>query len=129
MSLDHVAIRVKDYPAAKAFYTTILAPLGSTMLNEPAPHVCGFGKDAPTFWISTCPEGNPGNIDTPTHVAFACKNSHEVDAWYDAAIKAGATCDGKPGIRAHYHPGYYGAFVIDADGHKIEAVTHTGVAK
>ncbi|GMK59717.1 hypothetical protein CspeluHIS016_0803230 [Cutaneotrichosporon spelunceum] len=116
--LDHVGIVVSDYDRAKAFYTPVLATLGSSMQMEPATGVSGWGPGPmePCFWISA-----KGVVVGPAHVAFSAKNRAEVNAFYEAAIKAGAKCNGEPGIRAEYHSNYYGAFVIDADGHNIEA--------
>lgn len=83
-------------------------------------YVAGFGYDTPDFWIAN---GDKDKISS-THVAFSCENRAKVDAFYEAAIKAGAKDNGKPGLRPQYHANYYGAFVIDADGHRIEAVCH-----
>jgi catechol 2,3-dioxygenase-like lactoylglutathione lyase family enzyme len=90
---------------------------------------CGFGRaPKPDFWIGVGPASyqRPEHlrIITPTHVAFAARSRAEVDAFYKAAIAAGAKDFGAPGPRPHYHPNYYGAFVLDPDGHDIEAVFH-----
>lgn len=124
--LDHVGIFVSDYARSKAFYAPVLATLGSSMQMEPAPVVSGWGPSPtePGFWISTGRPDKEKPTLGPAHVAFTAKNRKEVDAFYEAAIKAGAKCNGKPGIRSEYHPNYYGAFVIDLDGHNIEAVCH-----
>lgn len=128
--LDHVSLNVRDYAKSKVFYTQALAPLGITCMMEFG-KAGGFGKDGkPELWIG---EGNTtfqtpeqvANI-TPIHVALTAKSRDEVDAFYKAALEAGAKDFGAPGIRAHYHPGYYGAFVLDLDGHDIEAVFHGG---
>ncbi|KLT43751.1 glyoxalase/bleomycin resistance protein/dioxygenase [Cutaneotrichosporon oleaginosum] len=124
--LDHIGISVSDYARSKAFYEPVLATLGSSMQMEPAPHVSGWGPSPmePSFWISAgCATQDKPPIG-PVHVAFTAKTRKAVDAFYEAAIKAGAKCNGKPGIRAEYHPNYYGAFVHDLDGHNIEAVCH-----
>ncbi len=123
--LDHVSFPVKDYAAAKAFYEKALAPLGVKMLMEiPREHtggqgVCGFGVEQPQFWIS---EGAHNNARI--HVAFSARNHAEVEAFYAAAMAAGATDNGKPGPRPHYHEHYFGGFVLDLDGNNIEAVCH-----
>jgi catechol 2,3-dioxygenase-like lactoylglutathione lyase family enzyme len=127
--IDHIALVVKDYARAKAFYTRALAPLGYALIMEPRPNVGGFGKDGkPAFWIG---EGSPsywGNGHAagaaPVHVAFIAQSRAAVNAFYEAAIAAGAKDFGAPGLRPLYHPGYYGAFVIDPDGNDVEAVTH-----
>lgn len=80
----------------------------------------GFGKKGkPEFWF-----GLSGDVNKPMHIAFAADNHASVDAFYTAAIKAGAKANGAPGLREIYHPNYYGAFVLDPDGHNIEAVCH-----
>jgi catechol 2,3-dioxygenase-like lactoylglutathione lyase family enzyme len=119
-SLDHTSLSVSDFAAGKAFYTAALKPLGISVVME-VPGAAGLGSDGkPFFWL----EG--GGRTTPRiHVAFAAASRAEVDAFYKAAIAAGAKDNGPPGIRAHYHPSYYGAFVLDPDGHNIEAVCHT----
>jgi catechol 2,3-dioxygenase-like lactoylglutathione lyase family enzyme len=128
--LDHVTLVVSDYKASKAFYEKALAPLGIKVVMEFG-QACGFGRDGkPDFWIGTGPASfqKPEQLQiiTPTHIAFAARSRAEVQAFHDAAIAAGGKDFGKPGIRAHYHPKYYGAFVLDPDGHDIEAVIHSG---
>lgn len=123
--IDHVGFPVSDYPRAKAFYTKALAPLGYKLVMEvqqnPAdPPAAGFGADGkPDFWI-----GGEGGLNKPLHIAIAAKDRAAVDAFYRTAMENGAQDNGPPGIRAHYHPSYYGAFVIDPDGHNLEAVCH-----
>jgi catechol 2,3-dioxygenase-like lactoylglutathione lyase family enzyme len=126
--LDHVTLVVSDYPASRAFYEKALAPLGITRLMEFG-QACGFGRDGkPEFWIGTGPASfqkpEQLKIITPTHVAFAARNRGEVEAFHAAALAAGGRDFGAPGLRTHYHPKYYGAFVLDLDGHDIEAVFH-----
>ena len=124
---DHVGIVVSDYATSKAFYEKALAPLGITsVVDVEVPEYTGgaFGRDdKPDFWI-----GSGGPATTPIHICFAAKSSHEVDAFYAAAMAAGGRDNGAPGIRERYHPGYYGAFVFDPDGHNVEAVFHGGVS-
>lgn len=123
--IDHIGFPVSDYERAKAFYHAALAPLDYVLVLEvrqsenDAP-AAGFGANGkPDFWI-----GGEGGLDKPLHVAILAKNRAAVDAFYQAAIAAGGRDNGAPGIRAHYHPDYYGAFVLDPDGHNIEAVCH-----
>jgi catechol 2,3-dioxygenase-like lactoylglutathione lyase family enzyme len=124
--LDHIGLSVSDVERSKAFYEAALKPLGATammvvteeMTGGHGSHV-GFGKDQPQFWISTGKHHSPG-----VHVAFAADNRQLVDDFYRAAIAAGGKDNGKPGLRPHYHENYYGAFVLDPDGHNIEAVCH-----
>ena len=123
--IDHMGFAVSDYQAAKAFYLKALAPLGYVLVMEVAQSetdapAAGFGADnKPDFWI-----GGEGGLNKPLHVAILAKDRAQVDAFHKAALAAGATDNGAPGIRAHYHPNYYGAFVLDFDGHNIEAVCH-----
>jgi catechol 2,3-dioxygenase-like lactoylglutathione lyase family enzyme len=116
--LDHIGIGVKDPLASKAFYESALKPLGIAVIMDFGEAV-GFGSDGkPYFWFGKSAEASK------THVAFAAPDRKTVDAFYAAAIAAGGKDNGKPGIRAEYHPTYYGAFVLDPDGHNIEAVCH-----
>ena len=127
--IDHIGFPVSDYPRAKAFYIKALAPLGYSLVmevdqeqNSAAP-AGGFGANGkPDFWI-----GGEGGLARPLHIAIVAETRAAVDAFYKAALAAGAKDNGAPGIRAHYHPNYYGAFVLDPDGHNIEAVCHTPV--
>jgi catechol 2,3-dioxygenase-like lactoylglutathione lyase family enzyme len=123
MILDHVGITVSDFAKARAFYAAALAPLGirEVMVFE---QFGGFGRDRPEFWIG---EGLAAQPQPRVHVAFAAATRADVDAFHRAAIAAGGTDNGGPGLRPHYHPNYYGAFVLDADGHNIEAVCHAPV--
>jgi len=123
--IDHVGFSVSDYPRAKAFYRQALEPLGYVLIMEvqqdandsPA---AGFGINGkPDFWI-----GGEGGLDQPLHIAIAAKDRASVDAFHKAALAAGAQDNGAPGLRPHYHANYYGAFVLDPDGHNIEAVCH-----
>jgi catechol 2,3-dioxygenase-like lactoylglutathione lyase family enzyme len=126
--IDHVTLVVSDFARSKAFYEKALAPLGVKLLMEFG-KAAGYGREQkPVFWIGEGPASfqKPEQVAviTPTHLAFAARSRDEVDAFYAAALAAGARDFGKPGIREVYHPHYYGAFVLDPDGHDIEAVTH-----
>ena len=117
--LDHVILNVTDIAAARAFYDAALAPLGLGVMMEFEPG-CGYGAGGkPEFWVA-----ERDAPSAPVHVAFAAHDPATVDAFHAAALAAGGRDNGAPGIRAHYHPGYYGAFVLDPDGNNIEAVTH-----
>ena len=120
--LDHVGIPVSDFERSKRFYGETLSPLGYELLMEPGGVAAGFGRwGKPDFWIS---RGEPGQS---LHVAFAADDHGTVSAFHEAAIAAGARDDGDdggPGLCPEYHPSYYGAFVLDPDGHNIEAVRH-----
>lgn len=123
--LDHIGIPVSDYAKAKAFYERALAPLGIGLLAEVTPEqtgdgfAAGFGSQGkPYFWI-----GSSAQLGR-THVAFVASDRASVDAYYRSALAAGGRDNGAPGLRPHYHADYYGAFVLDPDGHNIEAVCH-----
>lgn len=125
--LDHVGIEVSDLARSKAFYERALAPLGIELLME-LDSAAGFGKDTehgpkPFFWIGA--RGRPAV--SGSHFAFGVRSTDEVDAFHAAALAAGGTDNGAPGPRPIYHPGYYGAFVLDPDGNNVEAVCHTAV--
>jgi len=118
--LDHLGFAVSDLQASRAFYSAALAPLGVGVLMEFGEHI-GFGRDGkPNFWI-----GSGGKPAGRLHLAFSARNREEVRAFHEAALAAGATDNGEPGLRPDYHPHYYGAFVIDLNGHNIEAVCHS----
>ncbi len=120
--IDHVSLSSADYDVSRAFYEHALAPLGLRTLMEfdEGGKVAGIGGDRPFFWI-----GDGGKLtDGRLHICFAAKDRAEVDAFYAAAIAAGGRDNGKPGLRPHYHEAYYAAFVLDPDGHNIEAVCH-----
>jgi len=125
--IDHIGFPVSDYARSKAFYTKALAPLGYSLVMEVGGDVteshapaAGFGAGGkPDFWI-----GGEGGLEKPLHVAILAKDRASVDAFHRAALAAGGKDNGAPGLRPHYHPNYYGAFVLDPDGHNIEAVCH-----
>jgi catechol 2,3-dioxygenase-like lactoylglutathione lyase family enzyme len=125
--LDHIGLTVSDFARARAFYDAALAPLGVGKVMEVTaeqtgghPQI-GYGSEGrPYFWMGT---GGPAT--GRVHVAFGASDRAGVDAFYAAALSAGGRDNGPPGVRAHYHPTYYGAFVLDPDGHNIEAVCHS----
>jgi catechol 2,3-dioxygenase-like lactoylglutathione lyase family enzyme len=120
--LDHVSIKVADFRRAQAFYDAALAPLSVARVMGDGQFFGGYGAEGkPWFWIGQ------GDQSGGTHVAFAVADRATVDAFYAAAMAAGGRDNGAPGVRAHYHPTYYGAFVLDPDGHNIEAVCHAPV--
>jgi catechol 2,3-dioxygenase-like lactoylglutathione lyase family enzyme len=123
--LDHIGFPVSDFVRSKEFYARALAPLGYRLLTEVSlseggeDGYAGFGAERPHFWVGT---GRP--LQSRLHVAFMAKDRAEVRAFYEAALAAGGRDNGAPGLRPHYHENYYGAFVLDPDGHNIEAVNH-----
>jgi catechol 2,3-dioxygenase-like lactoylglutathione lyase family enzyme len=119
--IGHIGIRVKDFAVSKAFYEKALAPLGYKPLFGEDGVYFGFGVDKPDFWISVQPDKT---VTTGAHIAFAVDSTELVGAFHAAALAAGGTDNGAPGLRPEYGPTYYGAFVHDPDGNNIEAVTH-----
>ncbi|KAJ3040146.1 hypothetical protein HDV00_011366 [Rhizophlyctis rosea] len=128
--IDHIGIIVSDLSRSATFYSAALKPLSYV---EKANYgvVIGFGSTAPSptsqshaidFWVS--PTKTPGAPITPVHLAFVANDQATVDAFYEAAIAAGGKDNGRPGLRPQYHAGYYGAFVLDLDGHNVEVVFH-----
>ena len=119
--IDHTGLTVTDLQKSRQFYERTLAPLGYAAIMEiPGGHGVGFGEPPkPDFWII---RGEPN--EPRIHVAFRAKSRADVDEFYRAALAAGGRDNGPPGLRPHYHPNYYGAFVLDPDGHNIEAVCH-----
>lgn len=123
--IDHIGISVADLSVSKPFYEQALAPLGYKAVMEVTAEqtgvhaAVGFGAEFPDFWI-----GQDGPPSVHTHVALRVKSRAEVDAFHAAALAAGGRDNGAPGLRPHYHEHYYGAFVLDPDGHNIEAVCH-----
>ena len=125
--IDHTGLQVTNPQISRRFYDSALAPLGySALIEVPKEYtggavVIGYGA-APKadFWVA---EGKPN--DPKLHIAFRAESRAQVDEFYRAALEAGGTDNGAPGLRPHYHKDYYGAFVLDPDGHNIEAVCHT----
>lgn len=115
---DHIGFNVADAARSKAFYLAALAPLGLGLLAEGEGWAVIGGPDG-RLWI-----GAFGPSATPIHVAFRAATRAQVDAFHAAALQAGGRDNGGPGLRPQYDPAYYAAFVIDPDGHNIEAVSH-----
>jgi catechol 2,3-dioxygenase-like lactoylglutathione lyase family enzyme len=124
--LDHIGFAVTNFGQSKAFYQKALSPLSIGVVTEVAAEQtggdahAGFGSDGkPFFWI-----GDGSRLAGPVHVAFTAQSRADVDAFHRAGIDAGGRDNGAPGLRPHYHPNYYGAFILDPDGNNIEAVCH-----
>lgn len=124
--IDHIGITVSDFEASKKFYIAALKPLGFELVMEVSAaltgrtDVAGLGAPPkPELWIAHGVPNNP-----PIHVALRVESRRTVDEFHRAAIAAGGRDNGAPGIRAHYHPHYYAAFVLDPDGHNVETVCH-----
>lgn len=127
--LDHIGLVVSDLPKSRQFYLVALAPLSIGIVMEVTEQQtgkytgAGFGaSNKPFFWI-----GTGARPSGPVHVAFTASTRAEVDAFYKAALSVGGRDNGAPGIRPHYHPNYYGAFILDPDGNNVETVCHSPV--
>lgn len=117
--IDHLGLPATDYERSKAFFLKALAPLGVDVVME-GPYGVGIGLPGkPTLWLH-----QSAQAVSPLHLAFSAQNRSQVDAFHAAALAAGGQDNGGPGLRPHYHPNYYGAFVIGPDGHNVEAVCH-----
>ncbi len=129
--LDHVSIGAADYARARAFYDAVLATLGyAPVMVVEQYEVTGYGiGQKPSFWVhgpAGCPMPGHGQIGAGPgqHLAFTAPDRRAVDAFYAAGLAQGGSDNGAPGLRPHYHAGYYGAFLVDPDGHRIEACCH-----
>jgi catechol 2,3-dioxygenase-like lactoylglutathione lyase family enzyme len=120
MVFDHIGFNVSDFPAMKRFLVAALQPVGIGLTQEGEGWAMVGRVGEGQFWF-----GSFGSSPGPIHVAFAAKTRDEVRRFYDAALAAGGTDNGPPGLRPHYHANYFGAFVIGPDGHNIEAVCHS----
>jgi catechol 2,3-dioxygenase-like lactoylglutathione lyase family enzyme len=125
--LDHVSLPVANLGRAAGFYDAVLATLGLGRRKE-RPGAVGYGptsRAAPVFWILAHAGGQRASPGPGLHVSFQAPDRPSVDAFHAAALRQGGTDAGKPGLRAHYTAPFYGAFIIDLDGFKIEAVCRT----
>ena len=129
--IDHISLSVSDIARSRAFYDRVLATLGQSRAMDENDHpdyvASGYGPGAiePAFWIGADAQTpRPPNPPVGQHIAFSAPDRAAVDAFYREALAAGATGNGEPGLRPHYHPDYYAAFVIDPDGYHLEAVCH-----
>jgi catechol 2,3-dioxygenase-like lactoylglutathione lyase family enzyme len=121
--IDHVSIAVRDLKAGERFYTALLTTLGMSKLREWPNAAIGYGKKYPEFWINRRKDMAPIAADSGVHICLRASDAAAVDAFHAAALAAGGTSDGAPGLRAQYHESYYAAFIRDPDGNCIEAVT------
>jgi catechol 2,3-dioxygenase-like lactoylglutathione lyase family enzyme len=121
--IDHISIAVSNLEKSDAFYGAVLAALGFARLREWPGAAVGYGKKHPEFWINKREAMARVAEDSGFHICLRAPDTSAVDAFHAAALKAGGISDGAPGLRPHYNPGYYAAFVRDPDGNRIEAVT------
>ena len=122
--IDHISIPVKDLASAELFYTGVLAVIGFKLLKR-SPGTIGYGKKYPEFWLNERPALVQDEISDGFHVCLRASSPAKVRDFYHAAINNGGTSNGDPGYRVEYEQNYYAAFIIDADGNKIEVVTFT----
>jgi len=116
---DHIGFGVSDIDESRKFFLQALGPLGVGLAMEGLNSV-GLGRQGkPSMWLSATSAVTP-----PLHIAIAANTRADVDAFYQAAMAAGGKDNGPPGLRPHYHPNYYAAFVLGPDGHNVEAVCH-----
>ena len=120
--IDHVSVGVRDLAGATEFYAQVLRPLGFALLERRAA-TAGFGKRYAEFWLNHRPAMAAVAPDSGIHICLRAPSTAAVDAFHAAALAAGGTSDGAPGLRPQHGEGYYAAFVRDADGNRIEAVT------
>jgi catechol 2,3-dioxygenase-like lactoylglutathione lyase family enzyme len=118
--LSHVSVGTNDFEKAKEFYQTVLATLGCRIIME-HPGAVAFGREYPEFWVGMTFDGKKATVGNGSHFGFNADSREEVDRFYAAAVAHGARPDGEPGSREDYGEPYYGCFVRDLDGHKIEA--------
>ena len=118
--VSHVSVGTRDLARAVAFYDAVLPTLGCTKLME-FPGAVAYGKRFPEFWVQVPIDGHPPTVGNGVHFGLIAPSKEAVHAFHEAALRAGATDDGPPGPRPLYGEPYYGAFVRDLDGHKIEA--------
>ena len=121
--IDHISVAVRDLGRAEAFYAAVLATLGFSKMREWPDAAIGFGKKHPEFWINKRAGMSRIPDDSGAHICLRAPDTASVDAFHAAALEAGGSSDGDPGMRERYNPRYYAAFVRDLDGNRIEAVT------
>lgn len=118
--LSHVSVGTNDFDRAAAFYDAVLATLGAKRLLS-FPGAIAYGKEYPEFWLQKPGDGNPATLGNGTHMGFVAASKQAVHAFHEAGLGAGGTDDGAPGPREDYGAAYYGGFLRDPDGNKIEA--------
>jgi catechol 2,3-dioxygenase-like lactoylglutathione lyase family enzyme len=124
--LHHVSVGVRDVERAVRFYDSTLAALGYKRVMEFLPYAVAYGELAPEFWVQLPADHNPASVGNGVHIGFVARSKDAVAAFHSAALAAGGADEGGPGPRPDYGPDYYGAFVRDPDGNKLEAVLLRG---
>lgn len=121
--MSHVSVGTNNFEKAVAFYDQVLATVGAKRVHDLSEYgAMAYGKQFPEFWVGRPHDQKPATTGNGTHFGFLATSKEQVHAFYDTAIKLGATSDGEPGPRPHYGQQYYGCFVRDLDGNKIEAM-------
>jgi len=118
--LDHISIGVRDIKRARGFYDAALAPLGYRCVSDYGT-MLGYGAGQAALWVGEANRPVAADPESGLHICFTAPTRQSVDAFYAAALKAGGTDNGKPGLRTDYGPNYYAAFVVDPDGYRLEA--------
>jgi len=124
--MSHVSVGVTDMARSLAFYDAVLATIGARRVLEEGGFAVAYGRQFPEFWVQMPANGAPPSVGNGTHIGFAAASRAQVNAFHAAALAAGGIDDGAPGPREHYGPEYYGSFIRDPDGHKIEAMFWDG---
>lgn len=122
---SHITLGTNDWPRAKAFYQAITKALGLPLFMEREQGAAWGEAVGPKLFVGPAFDGKPATSGNGTHVAFLAKSRSAVDEFYAAALAHGGSDEGAPGLRPHYHPNYYGAYVRDPDGNKLQAVCHS----
>ncbi|MGB9153452.1 MAG: VOC family protein [Alphaproteobacteria bacterium] len=122
--IDHFSIGVNDMKKSRVFYDRVLEPLGYSRLIDDGERASGYGTEVPRFWIDIPLNEKPASTGNGMHIAFTAPTRWAVDAFHEQALLMGGQDQGAPGLRPEYGEHYYAAFVLDLDGHKIEAVIH-----
>jgi len=119
--MSHVSLGTNNFEKAILFYDKVLATIGARRIMEHEGEAIAYGKEYPEFWVQTPENNKPAQVANGTHYGFVAASKEEVHTFWDAALEMGATPNGEPGPRPHYGEPYYGCFLLDLDGHKIEA--------
>lgn len=120
---DHISLGVTDIQRSRHFYDSVMAALGYKRVTDDQDYASGYGMNRPVLWVCVpLDDAKSASAGNGTHIAFAASSREVVQKFYDAAMIQGGVDAGKPGLRPEYHQDYYAAFVLDPDGHKIEAV-------
>ncbi|HWU26630.1 MAG TPA: VOC family protein [Rhizomicrobium sp.] len=122
--LHHVSVGVADVERAAKFYDAVLGALGYKRIMEYMPYALAYGETAPSFWVQLPHNQQAASAGNGTHIGFSARSKVAIDAFHRAALEHGGTDNGEPGPRPDYGAEYYGAFVIDLDGNKLEATLH-----